>query len=97
MVDVKEVSKKGVLTKFDRLTVERYPAVPRPATVDCKEADETYPNVPKPIVVDVTFESNPTEERNPIVPNPIIVDVNSVGSINVLIYVVNPWVVETSC
>jgi hypothetical protein len=45
------LAKVNVLTKF--AAEERYPAVPRPLTVDMSCAEEIYPKVPRPNVVDV--------------------------------------------
>jgi hypothetical protein len=59
--------------------------------------DERYPAVPRPITVDVRFDWSPIVDTNPAVPRPITVEVNSVGSINVLIYSLRPRDVLRSC
>ena len=58
---------------------------------------ERYPAVPRPITVEVTFVAKPILETKPAVPRPITVLVNSVGSIKLLIYWVNPIDVDKSC
>ena len=82
MVEVREVSKKGVETTLMR--VDRYPLVPSPATVDCNEeascVEDMYPTCPNPATVDLKEVSRKgvettlmSDERYPTVPNPCTV------------------------
>ena len=65
---------------------DRYPVVPRPLTVDCKEADEIYPNVASPTVVDVRFVPvmAAPELTYPADPNPATVDIKDDSNTDVL-------------
>ena len=87
-MDTKELLKNEVETKFNKLadettpgTLERYPALPRPLTVDTKELlrKEVETRLAK-----LGVEINGRME-----------EANSVGSINELIKVWSPRVVET--
>ena len=88
-VDTKELLRKEVETKFSKLavettpgTLERYPADPRPLTVDTKELlkNEVETRLAK---LGVEIKGRMEEA-------------NSVGSINELIKVWSPRVVDTS-
>ena len=54
MVEFKEVFRKAVDTKFNKLGAETNPAVWKKRVVDAREALETYPADPRPSTVDVS-------------------------------------------
>ena len=88
-VDTRELLKKEVETKLSKLgdettpgTLERYPALPRPLTVDTREL------LKKEVETKLARLGVEIKGR--------IDEANSVGSINELIKVWSPSVVETS-
>ena len=115
-METRELLKKEVETKFAKLAVEttpgtldRYPAVPSPITVDTRELLkkevettpgilERYPAVPRPTTVDTReLLKNEVETRFCRFGDEIkgrIEDANSLGSIKLLIYFSRPAVVE---
>ncbi len=67
-----DVNKFCVL-RLNELNVLTYPAVPNPATVDVKFADDKNPEVIKACVVD----TKDSEDTYPILPNPVTVEVKT--------------------
>ena len=72
---------------------DKYPADPRPITVDCRLRELTYPTDPRPVKDDCRPELLIYKS----VPNPITVDVTSASKRVVLTYPEDPrpWTVDS--